>query len=71
MQKLKNGKTHPYIPFLFLLLKDAGGMGDESPHRCVFGDLSLKRGRRLEVKKRKKQICIFFNAHAVKLATLT
>ena len=37
MQKLKNSKTHPYIPFSFLLLKDAGGMGDKSPIDVLFG----------------------------------
>ena len=70
MAKPKKIKTLIDPIFLILEKKDAGGMGDESPIDVLFGDLSPKRGRRLKVKKRKTNL-YFFNAHAVKLATLT
>lgn len=47
MAKPKKGKTFPYIPSLFAF-KRRRGYGGQVPHRCVLGDLSPKRGRRLK-----------------------
>ena len=69
MANRKRGKPL-LISLLFLLFKDAGGMGDESPID-VYSATSPKERATPRSEKEKKTNLYFFNAHAVKLATLT